>query len=139
MPARQDGVENRDKAYFSCTLLSFTTTQKQVLKESSFLEICIRVVCYFYFGGERSKGFATLRNVSRLPFFDKIGHAKSVGFWFYSAISQSESRISWRYLEITSISLIYSLTFSRKKGLLFWLPPGFEPTHLCDPSGQRRL
>ena len=41
---------------------------------------------FFYFGGARSKGFATLRNVSKLPFFDKIGHAKSVGFRFYSAI-----------------------------------------------------
>ena len=40
----------------------------------------------FYFGGVRSKGFATLRNVSKLPFFDKIRHAKSVGFRFYSAI-----------------------------------------------------
>ena len=39
-----------------------------------------------YFGGARSKGFATLRNVSKLQFFDKIGHAKSVGFRFYSAI-----------------------------------------------------
>ena len=36
----------------------------------------------FYFGGARSKGFAPLRNVSKLPFFDKIGHAKSVGFGF---------------------------------------------------------
>ena len=40
----------------------------------------------FYFGGARSKGFATLRNVSKLQFFDKIGQAKSVGFRFYSAI-----------------------------------------------------
>ena len=39
-----------------------------------------------YFGGARSKGFATLRNVSKLPFFAKIGHAKSVGFRIYSAI-----------------------------------------------------
>ena len=39
-----------------------------------------------YFGGARSKGFATFRNVSKLTFFDKIGHAKSVGFRFYSAI-----------------------------------------------------
>ena len=67
-----------------------------------------------YFGGARSKGFATLRNVSKLRFFDKIGQAKSVGFRFYSAIWRSESRIS-------SNSLIYSLTFSRKKELLFWL------------------
>ena len=41
---------------------------------------------FYYFGGARSKGFATLRNVSKLQFFDKIGHAKSVGFRFYSAI-----------------------------------------------------
>ena len=39
-----------------------------------------------YFGGARSKGFATLRNVSKLQFFDKIGQAKSVGFRLYSAI-----------------------------------------------------
>ena len=43
-------------------------------------------VTNYYFGGARSKGFATLRNVSKLTFFDKIGHAKSVGFRFYSAI-----------------------------------------------------
>ena len=79
-----------------------------------------------YFGGARSKGFATLRNVSKLPFFDKIGHAKSVGFRFYSAIWQSESRISSRYHEITSISLIDSLTFSRKKEFLFWLSRGLN-------------
>ena len=81
--------------------------------------------CY-YFGGARSKGFATLRNVSKLQFFDKIGQAKSVGFRFYSAIWRSESLINSRYLEITSISLIYSLTFSRKKELLFWLSRGLN-------------
>ena len=43
-------------------------------------------VCCFYFGGARSKGFSTLRNVSKLQFFDKIGQAKSVGFRLYSAI-----------------------------------------------------
>ena len=63
-------------------------------------------------------------------FWDKIGHAKSVGFWFYSAIWRSESRISSR-LQVTSISLIYSLTYSAS--------PGFEPTHLWGPSDQRRL
>ena len=41
---------------------------------------------FCYFGGARSKGFATLRNVSKLQFFDKVGQAKSVGFRFYSAI-----------------------------------------------------
>ena len=40
----------------------------------------------YYFCGARSKGFATLRNVTKLPFFDKIGQTKSVGFRFYSAI-----------------------------------------------------
>ena len=40
----------------------------------------------FYFGGARSKGFVTLRTVSKLQFFDKIGQAKFVGFRFYSAI-----------------------------------------------------
>ena len=40
----------------------------------------------YYFGGARSKGFARLRNVSKLTFFGKVGHAKSVGFWFYSGI-----------------------------------------------------
>ena len=39
-----------------------------------------------YFGGARSKGFVTLRNVSKLQIFDKIGHAKAVDFRFYSAI-----------------------------------------------------
>ena len=34
----------------------------------------------------RSKAFATLRDVPKLLFWDKIGHASSVGFRFYSAI-----------------------------------------------------
>ena len=42
--------------------------------------------CHSYFGGARSKGFTTLRNVSKLQFFDKIGQAKSVRFRLYSAI-----------------------------------------------------
>ena len=77
---------------------------------------------YFYFGGPRSKGFAAFRNVSKLPFFDKIGHAKSGGFRFYSAIWRSKSRISSRYLEITSISLIYSLIFRGRKNYNFGFP-----------------
>ena len=83
-------------------------------------------ISFSYFGEARSKGFATLRNVSKLPFFAKIGHAKSVGFRIYLAIWRSESRISSGYLEITSISLIYSLTFLRKKELLFWLSRGLN-------------
>ena len=44
------------------------------------------IVRDYYLGGAGSKVFATLRNVSKLQFFDKIGHAKSVGFRFYLAI-----------------------------------------------------
>ena len=60
--------------------------------QRAFLEILdSKVLQYlsilnFNFGGARSKGFAMLRNVSKLQFFDKIGQAKSVGFRFYSAI-----------------------------------------------------
>ena len=66
----------------SVTLNSIFTKllTKIVFQQLAFLKIT------FYFGGGRSKEFATLRNVSKLPFFDKIGHAKSVGFRFYSAI-----------------------------------------------------
>ena len=81
---------------------------------------------FFLLRGARSKGFATLRNVSKLTFFEKIGHPKCVGFRFYSAIWRNEGRISSRYLEITSTSLIYSLTFSRKKELLIWLSRGLN-------------
>ena len=62
------------------------------------------------------------RRSGKLTFFDKIGDAKSVGFRFYSAIWRSKSRISPRYLEITSISLI----FPRKKELLSWLSWGLN-------------
>ena len=53
-------------------------------------------------------------------FWDKIGHAKSVDFRFYSAIWRSDSRISSRYLEATSISLIYYFGGARRKGFA-WL------------------
>ena len=55
-------------------------------------------------------------------FGDKIGQPKFVGCRFYSAIKRSESRISSRYLEFMSISLIYS----RKKELLFWPAGGLN-------------
>ena len=63
-----------------------------------------------------------LRKVPKLLFGDKIGHAKSVGFRFYSAVWRSESRLSLRYLEITLTSLIYSLTYSMRKEYLFGVP-----------------
>ena len=57
-------------------------------------------------------------------FWEEIGHANSVGFRFYSAIWRGESRISSRYLEITSISLIYSLTYGirGRKNYYFGFP-----------------
>ena len=105
------------------TLVTWPATNSLILRKWCGFE---KLNYYYYFGGARNKGFATLRNVSKLTFFDKIGHAKSVGFRFYSAIWRSESRISSRYLEITSTSLIYSLTFSRKKTLLIWLSRGLN-------------
>ena len=49
-------------------------------------DVFVRSSYYYFFGGARSEGFATLKSVSKLTFFDKIEHAKSVGFRFYSAI-----------------------------------------------------
>ena len=57
-----------------------------MIKIVTFLSYALFDEIHYYFGGAQSKGFATLRNVSKLPFFDKIGQAKSVGFRFYSAI-----------------------------------------------------
>ena len=98
-----------------------TASSCLMLATALYIPNC-KISLAFYFGGARSTGFATLRNVSKLTFFDKIGHVKSVGFRFYSAIWRSESRISSRFLEITSISLIYSSKFSRKKKNYFGYP-----------------
>ena len=47
-------------------------------------ELCTKhhfyLFCHYYFDGAQSKGFATLRNVSKLTFFDKIGYAKFCRF-----------------------------------------------------------
>ena len=80
----------------------------------------------YYFGGARSKGLATLRNVPKLLFGNKIGHAKSVGFRLYSGIRRSESRFSLRCREINSISLLFeeeTIIFVAWRGL-----PGVWPT-----------
>ena len=58
-------------------------SEKSVSTVTVFLQIAVP---NNDFGGARSKGFATLRNVSKLQFFDKTGQAKSVGFRFCSAI-----------------------------------------------------
>ena len=79
----------------------------------------------FYFGGARSKGIATLRNVPKLLFWDRIGQAKSADFGF-------NSRDHFDFLD-----LFFNLL--EKERNIIWAFPGFEPTHLCDPSDQKRL
>ena len=54
-------------------------------------------VVSFYFGGARSKEFATLRNVSKLPFFGKIGHAKFVGFGFIRLFDEVRAELVREY------------------------------------------
>ena len=82
----------RTQTYFQVSLLSTrkVTSAKCHLDYDHFtsVNICFMpgLAQVYYFGGARSKGFATLRNVSKLQFFDKIGQAKSVGFRLYSAI-----------------------------------------------------
>ena len=91
-----------------------------------------------YFGGVRSKGFATLRNASKLPFFDKIRHAKSVGFGFIRLFDEVRAEL----VRDTSRSLRFFylfFNFFEEERIIILASPGFEPTHLCDPSGQRRL
>ena len=82
--------------------------------------------CFFTSAEREVKDLRRSEVYPSWQFWDKIGHAKSVGFGFYSAIWRSESRISSRNLEITSISLIYSSTFSTRKELLFWLSWGLN-------------
>ena len=88
------------------------------------------VVCIFCEGirvitlAEREVKDSRCSGKSQSCFFGTrlYGHAKSVGFWFYSAVWRSESRLSLRCLEITLTSLIYSLTYSMRKEYLFGVP-----------------
>ena len=52
----------------------------------------------------------------------------------FSGFLRSESRISSRYLEITSTSLIYSLTYSSEKELPFWLARGLNRLTRATPQ-----
>ena len=88
-----------------------------------------------YFGGARSKVFATLRNVSKLQFFDKIGHAKSVGFRFIRLFDEVRAEISRDHFDFFDLFF----NFFEEERIIILAFPGFEPTHLCDPSDQRRL
>ena len=102
--------------------------QASLNTENVFYCLSFALWCHsaYYFGGARVKDSRRSGMYQSWHFGDKIGHANSVGFRFYSAIWRTESRISSRCLEITSISLIYSLTYSRKKELLFWLSRGLN-------------
>ena len=71
-------------------------------------------------------------------FWDKIGQAKSLDLRSESFIWRSENRTTSGYHEIASSSLVYSLIYSRKKELLFWLAQGLNRL-TCDPSGQGNL
>ena len=79
----------------------------------------------FYFGGARSKGIAKLRNVPKLLFWDRIGHAKSADFGF-------NSRDHFYFLD-----LFFNLLEKERNIILAF--PGLEPTHLCYQSDQKRL
>ena len=66
-------------------------------------------------------------SVSKLTFFDKIRHAKSVDFRLYSAIWRSESRISSRYPEI------------KKNNTDLQLIDRHQSTSLCRTNQELRL
>ena len=66
----------------------------------------------FYLGEARSKGIATLRNVANLLFGTGLG--------------MPSLQVLGLILEITSIFLIYSLTYWKKKELSFWLSRGLS-------------
>ena len=90
---------------------------------------------YYCSGGARSKAFATLRNVSKLLFWDNIGHAKSVGFRFYSAIWRRGTE--WVRNHSDFFDLFFNSFEEERIIILAFL--AFEPTHMCDPSLQTRL
>ena len=80
---------------------------------------------------ERTPGFKPLSVIHRTNQYcivfnrdynsGMIKSCKDVSLFYLLSlwIKSRESRISSRYLEITSVSLIYSLSYSRKKELLF--------------------
>ena len=44
-----------------------------MIKIVTFLSYAVFDEIHYYFGGAQSKGFATLRNVSKLPFLTRLG------------------------------------------------------------------
>ena len=59
--------------------------------------------------------------------------------FFGTGLGKQSLQILGLILEITSISLDLFFNLLEKERNIIWAFPGFEPTHLCDPSDQKRL
>ena len=112
-----------------------------------FLFVCVRdevliVALYrwfngfltIYFGGARSKGLAMLRNVPKLLFWDKIGHAKSVrqNPWVFG-LNRLFDEVRAELVRDISRSLRvlwFILVFFLEERIIILSCPGFEPAHV---------
>ena len=112
-----------------------------------FLFVCVRgevlmVALYgwfnrfltIYFGGARSKGLAMLRNVPKLLFWDKIGHAKSFrqNPWVFGLnLLFDEVRAELvRDISRSLRVLWFILVFFLEERIIILSCPGFEPAHV---------
>ena len=112
-----------------------------------FLFVCVRgevliVALYrwfngfltIYFGGARSKGLAMLRNVPKLLFWDKIGHAKSFrqSPWVFG-LNRLFDEVRAELVRDISRSLRvlwFILVFFLEERIIILTCPGFEPAHV---------
>ena len=91
-----------------------------------------------YFGVARSKGFSTLRNVSKLTILGQDWARKvcrfSVVFGYLAKWKPNLFAMSRDHFDF------YNLFFNlfEEERIIILAFPGFEPTHLCDPLDQRR-
>ena len=87
-----------------------------------------------YFGGARSKGLAMLRNVPKLLFWDKIGHAKSFrqNPWVFGLnLLFDEVRAELvRDISRSLRVLWFILVFFLEERIIILTCPGFEPAHV---------
>ena len=112
-----------------------------------FLFVCVRgevliVALYrwfngfltIYFGGARSKGLAMLRNVPKLLFWNKIGHAKSFrqNPWVFG-LNRLFDEVRAEFVRDISRSLRvlwFILVFFLEERIIILSCPGFEPAHV---------
>ena len=112
-----------------------------------FLFVCVRgevliVALYrwfngfltIYFGGARSKGLVMLRNVPKLLFWDKIGHAKSFrqNPWVFG-LNRLFDEVRAELVRDISRSLRvlwFILVFFLEERIIILSCPGFEPAHV---------